>query len=556
MTKELESDANDEIETFAESLFDDPLMPDRDWPDDFDEMDAVGLVKAIAKTYKKLKKKSKGRTRKIVAVLSADDQLIDNLLDKYSDARPTITGEVLDTAFEALELCFSTAAPDDESYCPKVLVNGGLMLRHERSVYGAASRPSEVVRVQKDVLRAQLADFAAAHSAVKDAPTFFILHRDEAADSKLIRTRNVPAKLNGKGQTLVFLESGIDLSSIPCLANTKIQSVVNQSNEFALIQVYSDMAFVYRMDRSLSLGEFEEDAVMVMNEWDDPIQMRVEDKDDAQLGQMIEVTMSLAKETGFTYLKDTGVIGWYARQALVARASERLDQLRSISQTFTPRGDRPVRAFDNQPDYSLVSRARDDRAVILEFTQSAFKSIDEFEKNFAAWFGTEANDRFGANLLAVELLTVEPEDFELADQATQLVSLTSKVAGEYLKETARPLRTEIQEAIRQGNEYQGRTLATDELEEAVFDSADFSITVVLSFRELPFPAQLDEFGCSFSAKRETLLQVVVPALGLEESYDDGAKDEGNADKFIPRDDSDDSSEEDEDEDDEDDEDDE
>ena len=412
-----------------------------------------------------------------------------------------------------------------------MLGNGGLLFRNHHRVLAIDEQPTDVIRVHRDVLRAQLADFAATYQDTKDTPSFFILHRDEQQNSQLIRTQKVPQTLNGKGQTLVFLDHTVDLSSLPCLAGSKIQSCMKDSRSgFAMIQVYRDMVFLYGMYRESDEYDvlLEEYATHIMDEFDEPVELRLQE--DAQLSETIAKTRDFVESTDLAYQTDDSVMGHYVGRLIHSYAAEKYGQIQCVTPRFVQAGDSPVQEFSYQPDYSEVSLALDYRAVMLEFGPSSFWSIEQFEKSFSTWFGTTAQEEFGPNLLAVELLTVPPEDFDPAHKATQLVSLTSPEANEYLKETAQQIHTEISIASREA----GPGVPKPEIEAAVWEESDFLIVVVMSFQELPFPEEVNDFASFFSARQDACLQAVIPALGFEASYVEGDGDEGNSEKFIPK----------------------
>jgi hypothetical protein len=528
-----------EIKSFVKSLFEASSLEadDLEWPEDFDSIDAVALVRAIAGGAKK------STAQQILAnPYAADAERINALLDKYAEARPKVTGEVLDDAFKALQLSFDYGVMGAEPFCPKVFVNGGLLLRNHHRVVAIDSRPTDVIRVSRETLRAQLADIAKTLGKDEGAvPSFFILHRDEEKDSPLTRTQKVPDVLNGYGQTLVFLGGKVDPFVIPCLGDTKVKQGMQESRTgFVALQVYRDMTFLYGMYRASDEYDvlLEEYALHALNTMDDPVDLKV-GPEYTQKDETRNRTKVFVEQTDLAYQRDGSVLSHYLGHIIHnmsnrnSYASKKLRDIRRITPRFAPRGDEPVRAFENQPDYSVLRGALAERLVVLELTQSSFTSIGEFEKNFQDWIGSTAKEKFGPNLLATELLVVSPEDFDVGQRAQHLVPLGSPEAKKHLREIAQPLHKDLRKAIQEDQKSR-QTRSKQEIEkDDVLGNADFMLQVVLQFKEMPLPSDVNDFGVAFSAEKKADLQVVIPALGFQESYSQGLEDDGNAEKFIP-----------------------
>lgn len=516
------------INEFVDNLFTTENIESMDsWPDDFDSIDSIKLVKAIAGS-KHLGKKF------VLTNPHSDSERLNLLLDKYNEARPKVTGEIFDKAFNALKISFDYGVLGAEEFQVKAFVNGSILIRNHHRVIAIDKRPHSVVRVSSQKLRKEL------NTWVKSIPEsdggvdpFFMIHREEPKNgvysaSSIVMTKSVPKELNEFGQTLVFFGKGIDTSGISCLSGADIPGCKENSRiGYVMLQVFRDFVFVYGMFRASDEYDvlLEEFSSAGFFEYDEPVKVKFPSHDDSleYIGSMV---LELAQNASVGYLDATDAMGYYIKSRLTdpynrsSYAREKYKQICCITPRFHHHWATPVSFFNNGNQYLDISKELDHKIVVLNLTRQSFNDLTQIGSGFGEFISGPSFRHLGI-CTKKYISTKQDEISEMGD----ISEFGTEPAKKWLKDLFESLREETKTEIDNGS---------GELDENAFSmDAEFCIRVLMVFKEMPLPEAVLRFIKEYTLTNSNWAEIYIPAIGACGSYENGEEDESNLENFVP-----------------------
>lgn len=498
-------------------------------PDGFDEIDPVAFVKELAR----YRHKALGtpRYKNLIKTYAwSDANNANRLLEIFEKAQPEVTGKVMEQAVKTLQISLDYGVMGSDSFMPKLLPNGAVVIRNHHRVIAIDESPSLRLQVCNTELRAELAQVmrgidpqAADEEALIE---FSIIHRQ--SDGTFVRTRRLPEQLSDWGQTLVFIGHSIDLSASTLLTDAGIGSVCEHSRTgTAIVRIFADFALVYGTFRA------DDDYDTIVEEYCEHVFYEIDEPEEVKISQDLgRVKSSVISRTedriANSELKrpDSGVMRYYFDHVMLSGtnwqsyASRKAHQVSSFTPFFHESHDQPVHYYAARDPYWTLSEEFEHRLAVVSVPMQAFYDIDDFERNFSDVIESRLFDAIGLPSHQTLLLTEDIDWWQGRDHVHGLDAEESQI---WIKSRADDMRQQFNEAMSDDP-------ARDEsgLQREILVYGDVQVRLALVFDEKPDYVQLNERMKQMSGQVDGGGNLSVPWVGFCQGYDCGGYDTGNA----------------------------
>lgn len=498
-------------------------------PEGFADIDAVTFVKELARYRKKALGTS--RYKNLIKTHAWSDASHANaLLELFAQAQPEVTGKVMEEAVSALQISLDYGVWGSDTFMPKLLPNGAVVIRNHHRVIAIDESPSLRLQVCNTELRAELAKVlqgidpqASDEAALIE---FSIIHRQP--DGSFVRTRTLPEQLSDWGQTLVFISHGMDLSDSDLLNDAGIDSVCEHSRTgTAIVRVFAGFALVYATYRA------DDDFDTIVEEYcehgfydfDEPEQVDISQ----DLGRVKSSVMRRTEdriENSDLKRPKSGIMRHYFDEIMLSAhnwksyASRKAQQVNCFTPFFHESPAQPVHYYAARDPYWTLSEEFGHQLAVVSVPMEAFSDIDDFEHNFAEVIESRLFDAVGFPSHQTLLQTEEIDWWQGKDDVH---SLDSEVAQTWIKARADEMRQQLSETMA-GDPDSDESEALRE----ILVYGDVQVRVALVFDDKPDYVQLNELMKRISGQVDGGGNLSVPLVGFCQGYDCGGYDTGNA----------------------------
>ncbi len=498
-------------------------------PEGFADIDAVTFVKELAR----YRKKALGtpRYKNLIKTHAWSDASHANaLLELFAQAQPEVTGKVMEEAVSALQISLDYCVWGSDSFMPKLLPNGAVVIRNHHRVIAIDESPSLRLQVCNTELRAELAKVmqhidpqASDEEAMIE---FSIIHRQP--DGSFVRTRTLPEQLSDWGQTLVFISHGMDLSASDLLNDAGIDSVCEHSRTgTAIVRVFAGFALVYATYRA------DDDFDTIVEEYcehgfyelDEPAEVDISQ----DLGRVQSSVMSRTEdriENSDLKRPRSGIMRHYFDEIMLSAhnwksyASRKAQQVNCFTPFFHESHAQPVHYYAARDPYWTLSEEFGHQLAVVSVPMEAFSDIDDFEHNFAEVIESRLFDAVGFPSHQTLLQTEEIDWWQGKDDVH---SLDSEVAQTWVKARADEMRQQLSETMADDPDSDESDALRD-----ILVYGDVQVRVALVFDDKPDYVQLNDLMKRISGQVDGGGDLSVPLVGFCQGYDCGGYDTGNA----------------------------
>lgn len=498
-------------------------------PEGFQDIDAVAFVKELAR----YREKSIGTPRYSNLIKTGawgDATIANTLLQKLEEAQPEVTGKVMERAVEALQITLDYGVWGSDSFMPKLMPNGAIIIRNHHRVIGINESPSVRIKLRNVELRDELAKVLEQLDIEADDEEsliqFSIIHRLE--DGTIVRTRKLPEKLSDWGQTLVLIEHQMDLSASELLCDADIASVCEHSRTgIAIIRVFADFALVYGTYRASDDFDtiVEDYCEHGFYEIDEPTTVSVS-QDLDQIKSAVSSRTENRIENSDLQRPESGIMRYYFDEIMLSTrnwksyANQKVQQISNFTPFFHESPEQPVHYYAARDPYWTLSQESGHKLAVVDVPMQAFGDIDDFEYRFVEIIESQLFDAVGFPPHRTLLLTEDVSWWQGMDCAH---ALDSDEARTWVKARADEMRSQFSEAIGDdpGND-QGEVLRD------ILIYGDTRVRIVLIFDDKPDYVGLNELMKRISGQVDGGGNLSVPHVGFCQGYDCGGYDTGNA----------------------------
>lgn len=499
-------------------------------PEGLADIDAVVFVKELAR----YRQKALGtpRYKNVMKTYAWGDATNANmLLEMLEHAQPEVTGKIMEEAVSALQISLDYSVMGSDTFMPKLLPNGALVIRNHHRVIAIDESPSLRLQVRNTELRAELAKVlqqidpqASDEEALIE---FSIIHRQP--DGSFVRTRTLPEQLSDWGQTLVLIGHSMDLSASGLLSDADIRSVCEHSRTgVAIVRVFADFALVYGTYRA------DDDFDTIVEEYCEHSFYEIDEPEAVNVSQDLERVKSAVISRTEDRIENSdlkrpehGVMRYYFDHVMLSAhnwrsyASHKTQQINCFTPLFHESHEKPVHYYAARDPYWTLSEEFGHRLGVVSVPMQAFADIDDFEHNFADVIESKLFDAVGLSQHQTLLLT---ENIDCWWQGKDDVhGLDSEAAQAWIKARAGEMRQQFSETMASDPDSDEGDVLRDTLL-----YGNVQVRVALIFSEKPDYVQLNELMKQISGQVDGGGNLSVPFVGFCQGYDCGGYDTGNA----------------------------
>lgn len=479
-----------------------------------------------------------GKKKKVRLTFHGDQDTEFSLrfLDYLDKARQKLTGDQFDEIWSYLKFTLDVGVWGGDPWQPKILPNGGLLIRNHHRVIALDEQPLVVLETTPSKLRKEVVKLYEKMAPTLDENAIFyftVLHRTKEG---FLWTGDVPeGPFSSCGQTLIFLPTGWleaiqnERKAFPLLSHEKLRQAAQTSRSgHCVVRTFLNHTYGYSTHRSsdeydilleefASAVEYEADPEVVgpivvdNHQFDDEIKDRIANIPNDLLSNIgkIPYPINLMVEHGFK----------------VGYAREKRYQIMEHPPIFGTLWDQPP-TYTNTALYEMPLNKRHNLVVFqLTSVPVGFKGFErnllkQIQKVLRGYDLTKAHLSFagnGSRLYGFDETDTFPWDSEaLSDQ---------------IKQVAKKLRKDFKSWLGD----RGKGLSGEKLAEQESDflyEADQNIWIFVEV-DKPDPVFLDQEGRRISRELGRGLIVYYPSYGYEQSYSSGEVDTGNLQMFLP-----------------------
>jgi hypothetical protein len=288
------------------------------------------------------------------------------VIQKFSEARLTVTGETFDAAWAVVAFNFDYGVLGGELFQPAIFPNGAVLIRNHHRVIGIDDKPLAILKVHPRGLASDLRRLFRAADKRKITDAFF-LHRIDK--NHVVRQTRPPHRLSTCGQTLALIAHDLPIETCKALPATVLDSVRARSRTgHAVLRFFGDHVFVYPTYR------FSDDLDVLLEEY---AETYLPDEDSGRpLGVEIsgslrrlnawfsERTLSYLRGQDFAFPDETDVMHFHVAQKTTAQtwssySGRKVADVTSLPRFFADCADRPVNYSDEYTEaYSDFERLK------------------------------------------------------------------------------------------------------------------------------------------------------------------------------------------------------
>lgn len=292
--------------------------------------------------------------------------LANAVIEKFSEARPAVTGETFDAAWSVVEFTFDYGVMGGDVFQPVMFANGALLMRNHHRVIGIDDRPLAILKVHPRSLASDLKRLFR-DAGKRRVPDAFFLHRVD--NSHAVRDVRPPRRLSANGQTLAFISHDLPLDTCKALPASLIEAVRSRSRTgHAVLRTFGDHVFVYPTHR------FSDDLDVLLEEYAEtyfpaeetgmPLGIEISGSLKHLSRWFSERSDEYLRSRDFAFPAPSEVMHFHVAQKTTAPAwssysGRKVADVTSLPRFFADRADRPVNYSDAYTDpYSDFDRLK------------------------------------------------------------------------------------------------------------------------------------------------------------------------------------------------------
>ncbi len=275
------------------------------------------------------------------------------VIQKFSEARLTVTGETFDAAWSLVAFNFDYGVLGGEVFQPAIFPNGAVLIRNHHRVIGIDDKPLAILKVHPRGLACDLRRLfrAADERRVTDA---FFLHRIDK--NRVVRQTRPPRFLSTCGQTLALIAHDLPVDICKALPASVLDLVRSRSRTgHAVLRFFGDHVFVhptYRFSDDLDVL-LEEYAETYLPAEDSGLPLGVEISGNLKWlnAWFSERTLTYLRGQDFAFPDASDVMHFHVTQKTTAQtwssySGRKVADVTSLPRFFADRADRPVSYSD------------------------------------------------------------------------------------------------------------------------------------------------------------------------------------------------------------------
>lgn len=464
------------------------------------------------------------------------------LIQKFSQARATVTGETFDQAWALIDFNFDVSVWGGSVFEPVILGNGALLIRNHHRVLGVSDEPAAILKIRPHQLRADLERLF--RRATKLEPyEALILHRND--DGSLVRLSRPPRKLSDVGQTLVFIGHEAPVTTCRSLTPNVLTRIQKQSRSgHVVLRVFGDHVFLYPLYR------FSDDLDVLLEEYaearfddadvNEPISIEITSHIRTLQRRFGERTREYLSSSDFPFPDASDVMSFHVAQKTTAAswgsyAGRKASDASNLVEFFADQADRPVNYADSFCDpwsdsgrdrerwWSMSAKGRHDLFMI----EAPFFAFAPSDQALASLTPASLKSRLATLAPFVRSMKGVRQSDDEKNRIWSLPDLLRKsgIVGDYSETTARVRRQAAEDmpeaSPEEIDDHVAETLIHDPALRLVFVFSGLKNRKAIDFNRLH--AAL----CHLSADLKAGIVWRFPRFGLVQSYADGDLNSGN-----------------------------
>jgi len=510
-----------------------------DLPEDFSEIPAVLFFKEYIKKARSKRKKARSNPKITIHGVS-DVESSQAFIDKLDEAYPDLTGKQFNEIWETLRFSLDYGVMGGDPWQPKILPNGGVLIRNHHRVVSISERPIFSTRIEIDKFHRELTELQELMSSKFDVEQkqeyflFSVLHRTE---NGITWTKSIPESLSPIGNTLVFIPAswintvrneGLE-SKFPTIAQHGFKKTVDQSSSgLCVIRTFSQQIFGYWTFRASD--EFD----VILEEFSTTVDWGVTDPDlitnpdinqqdnSSEVRCRVRDMSQQINTKGLSTLLSLLVNNAFADDYV----KEKCHEIQNFPPIFGEKYDVPPYYWVNNKEYLYnYSKSKDGKIFVFKVHNFPVKSFKQFEKKMIEQIkliipsGQEGS-------FAVYFPSVDEEPFDGENFGIKLHS-------DELKLTLRNICKREKKIFK--SNWANPASTPEELAQREEDHMDDVSPWYIIFEtdSIPDPTQVHKQALLASSILDDSLTAIIPALGFHQGYCCGLEDSGNGGIFIP-----------------------
>lgn len=464
------------------------------------------------------------------------------LIEKFSQARASVTGEIFDQAWALIDFNFDVSVWGGATFEPILLGNGALLIRNHHRVLGVSESPAAILKIRPQRLRSDLVRLFR-KSAKLERHEAFILHRTD--DGGMMRLSKPPRKFSEVGQTLVFIGYEAPVSTCRALPPAVLTRIREQSRSgHVVLRTFGDHVFVYPLYR------FSDDLDVLLEEYaearfdeadtDQPLGVEITTHIRSLQARFGERTREYLSLSDFPFPDANDVMSFHVAQKTTADtwgsyAGRKASDASNLVEFFADQANRPVNYADSYCDpwsvsgrererwWSLSARSRHDLFMI----EAPFFAFAPSDQALASLTPASLKGRLAALAPFVRSMKGVRQSDDEKNRLWRLPDLLRKsgIVADYseaIERVRRQAAEDMPEASPEEiDDYVAETLIHDPALRLVFVFSGLKTRKAIDFNGLH--AAL----CRLSGDLKAGIVWRFPRFGLIQSYADGDLDSGN-----------------------------
>ena len=465
------------------------------------------------------------------------------LIEKFSQARATVTGETFDQAWALIDFNFDVSVWGGSVFEPVILGNGALLIRNHHRVLGVGDAPAAILKIHPQRLKADLERLFRKSAKRLEPCEAFILHR--TSHNEMVRLSKPPRKFSEVGQTLAFIGHEAPVATCRALPPAILTRVQEQSRSgHVVLRIFGDHVFVYPLyrfsdDLDVLLEEYAE-ARFDDGDTDQPLGVEITSHIRSLQARFGERTREYLSLSDFPFPDASDVMSFHVAQKTTAAswgsyAGRKAADASNLVEFFADQADRPVNYADSFCDpqsdsglererwWSISARGRHDLFMI----EAPFFAFAPSDQALASLTPASLKSRLAALAPFVRSMKGLRQSDDEKNRIWRLPDLLRKsgIVADY-SEAIERVRRQVTEDMPEASpeeidEYVAETLIHDPALRLVFVFSGLKTRKAIDFNGLH--AAL----CRLSGDLKAGIVWRFPRFGLIQSYADGDLDSGN-----------------------------
>lgn len=518
-----------ELEKVVSQLFEGDM---ENIPENFSDIDPASFGKEIIKQKKKL-----GYNSKINLPVNYLLEQAEKVVTKINESRLVLTGEQFETILSSIEMGADVSVWGSDTWSPKVLPNGSVLIRNHHRVIALSERVSGQIDITNQELQEQLKEvYAYAQDNIEsdDTTSFNFLHRSEEGISW---TNKLPESFSDYGQTLIFIskdfiEQAQDFISGDNIVFTdSISNVADESRSgHCVLRVFKNKTFLYSTYRASDEYDtiLENFSYYLGSQPDEDICEQPVSSKSEFISNYIKDTL---KENDEEELFTTKVLKTNKTLKLLLEdkfyndfSMKKTWQIMSFEPFFAKDWDKPTTYCEDYIPYWDLTKHYNGNLIAIKANMNFLSEVSNGEVEF--------KEKIKNSIAHIPNSLVKLH-LPLSQISNQLQYIDEDDIFEYGTRECHNRIHEIFTLLNQKYQQDKASNSEDYTEKDFLDYVgyEFEFSLLFITNESPEPFDFNQYGLDVSNELSSIT-VIVPTYGFNQGYCDGELDTGNAHQFL------------------------